>query len=211
LNFQHTVGTDELLVELDPAGAVINVTNQSPLDLQFSEYALISGANLAEFPGVINLAAHGTTALPLPANNSGLQFAAAAQLALPNPMSLSAVTQFLNFTTVDVQNTQYLVAIDGSGLDFARVASVSVNITFASLPNAAPRQLQLSGNIRADSTNILIPLVNAMFSLPGTVAISVQWVDSTVNPVLFTLQNEFVAKPILYLLQTDIDSHLAKS
>ena len=79
------------------------------------------------------------------------------------------------------------------------------------MPNAAPRQLQLSGNIRADSTNILIPLVNAMFSLPGTVAISVQWVDSTVNPVLFTLQNEFVAKPILYLLQTDIDSHLAKS
>ena len=43
LNFAHTAGSDEVLAQIDQAAGVINVTNQSPLDLQLQNYALVQG------------------------------------------------------------------------------------------------------------------------------------------------------------------------
>ena len=207
LNFSHTVGTDELLAEFDEATAVIKLTNQSPLDLQIEDYALIQDSNLTEFPGLVKIPANGTATLPLPANHTGLEFVAVAQLAIPTPMSVLAATKFLNFQTVDVQETQYVVAIDGSGVDFSKVASISVQIAFSNL-SIIPPQLNLNPNVHADSTHILIPLENAVFSLPGSANLTVQFVDPTVNTLIFTIQNEFTSDPVLILLQSDIDKYL---
>jgi hypothetical protein len=194
--------------EFDETTGSIKVTNQSPLDLQIEDYALVQGANLTEFPGPVNISAGGATSLPLPADHTNLQFVPVAQLALPTPMSLQAVTKYLNFQTVDVQETQYLVAIDASGVDYAKVASIAVEITFSTLPALNPPHFNFNSNVRADSTHIVVPLENAMFSLPGSANMTVQFVDPSVSPVVFTIQNDFTLEPVLTLLQTDIDKHL---
>lgn len=208
LNFSHTVGTDELHPEFDEAAGSIKVTNQSPLDLQIEDYALVQGATLTEFPGPINIPAGGATSLSLPADHTNLQFVPVAQLALPTPMSLQSVTKYLNFQTVDVQETQYLVAIDASGVNYTKVASIAVEITFSTLPTLNPPQFNFNSSVRADSTHIVVPLENAMFSLPGSANMTVQFVDPSVSQLVFTIQNDFTLEPVLTLLQTDIDKHL---
>ncbi len=211
LNFSHTVGTDELLVEFDESSSVIKLTNRSSLDLQLSEYALVQGSNLTEFPDSLVIAAAGNTSLPLPADHNGLALLADAQLVVPKPMSISAVTDYLNFQTVDVQSTQYAITVEGSGLDYNKVASIAIDIKFSTLPQVAPRQLRLNKSVNFDSTHIVVPLENAMFSLPGLVNVSVQFVDPGVNTLLFTLQHDFTAEPDLILLQNDIDKNLPGS
>ena len=47
LNFAHTAGSDEILAQINEAQA-IQVTNQSPLDLQMQDYALIQAVNVTE-------------------------------------------------------------------------------------------------------------------------------------------------------------------
>ena len=115
----------------------------------------------------------------------------------------------MNFQTVDVQQTEYVVAVDGSGVNYAKVGAITVEITFPSLPNVVPRQLKLSQTVHADSTHIAIPLENAVFSLPGTATVTVAFVDGTIKPVTYSIQNEFTASPVLLLMQTDIYQHLA--
>jgi hypothetical protein len=205
LNFAHTVGTDDLLAQLDEAAGTITLTNQSPLDLEIQDYALVQDASLTEFPGVINIAAAAVTSVPLPANHAGMAFVAVAQLALPASINPASMTNFLSFQTVDVQTTQYVVAVDGSGVNFVKVASIAVQITFSTLPAITPSQLNLNQAVRVDSTHIQIPLQNAVFSLPGSAKVTVSFVDTSVAAKVFTVQNEFTANPVLFLLQSDID------
>src|SRR5207253_1884235 len=112
------------------------------------------------------------------------------------------------FQTADVQETQYVVAVNGSGIDFNKVDSVKVTTTFSNLPNVTPNSFTLSKNHRSDSTHITIPLENAVFSLPGTVNLTVHFVDPGMSDLNFTLENDFTAEPVLILVQTDIDKNL---
>src|SRR5262249_15288360 len=127
------------------------------------------------------------------------------------PMAKSDVAKFLDIRTADVQETQYVVAVNGSGIDYNKVDSVGVNITFTNLPNVASRALQLSKNVHADSTHIVIPLENAVFSLPGTVNIAVHFVDPATSDLAFTEENDFAAEPVLIILQSDIDKAFANT
>lgn len=207
LNFQYTAGADELVPSIDEAAAQIRLTNAMPLGLQLSRYALVSPSAISVVPGAIALAAGATATVPLPAEHANLAIAADGQLILPAPMVKADVARFLDFQTADVQETQYVVAIDASGVNFASILSVSASMTFASLPGVAPQTLALSKDLLADSRHIVIPLENAVFSLPGTVQLTIAFVDASRAPLQFTVQHDFTEAPVLLLLQSDIDKN----
>ncbi|HUN60288.1 MAG TPA: hypothetical protein VMU41_19415 [Candidatus Binataceae bacterium] len=211
LNFSHSAGTDEIVAEFEEGAGEMKLTNQSPLDLQISRYALIKGAVVTEVDTASTLPANGSLSIPLPADHADLMFAADAQIRLPGSMAKADVTRFLHFQTADVQATQYVVAVDGSGIDFKKVDSVIIDITFANLTNLTPRSLKLNKDLRADSTHIVVPLENAIFSLPGNVSVQVHFTALGSAPINFTMQNDFNATPVLLVLQSDIDQHVAKS
>ena len=211
LNFAHTVGTDEIVVELEEGSAQVKLTNDSPLDLKLSRYALIEGATLAEVDGLLSLPANSSLFVPLPEDHTDLMLAADSQLVIPNPMTKSDVARLLHFQTADVQETQYVVAVDGSGIDFNKVDSVVCTITFSNLSSVVPRSLKLNKNLRADSTHIVIPLENAVFSLLGTVSLAVHFVVTGPSDLNFTLENDFTSDPVLIILQSAIDKNLSKS
>ena len=211
LNFSHSAGTDEIVAEFEEGAGEMKLTNQSPLDLQISRYALIKGAVVTEVDTASTLPANGSLSIPLPADHADLMFAADAQIRLPGSMAKADVTRFLHFQTADVQATQYVVAVDGSGIDFKKVESVIIDITFANLANLTPRSLKLNKDLRADSTHIVVPLENAIFSLPGNVSVQVHFTALGSAPINFTMQNDFNATPVLLVLQSDIDQHVAKS
>ena len=208
LNFAHTAGTDEIAMELEEGSPGLKLRNKSPLDLQLSRYALIKGPALTEVPGDLSVLANGSVSVPKPADHADLAFAADAQLAIPKPMKKSDVAKYLTFQTADVQETQYFVGVHGSGINFDKVDSLVASITFSNLPRLAPRPLKLNKNVRADSAHIVIPLENAVFSLPGTVNVTVHFVDRSISDVTFTVDNDFTSEPVLILLQGDIDRNL---
>lgn len=210
LNFSHTAGTDELAVQIDEASAQIRLTNKSPLNLQLSRYALIKGSALTEVPGTVSLPTNSSLSIPLPTDHAGLLIAADSQLVIPNPMTKSDIAAFLQFQTADVQETQYVVAVNGSGVDFMKVDSLLASVTFSTLPSLVPRPLKLNKNVHADDTHIVIPLENAVFSLPGTVKLTVHFVDPSMSDLNFTVEHDFSSEPVLILLQSDIDQNLPK-
>ncbi len=205
LNFAHTAGSDELLAAIDESAQAIAVTNQSPLDLQMQNYALIQNGNLAEAAAQTLISAGSSVSFPLPANSDGLAFVYEAQLALPASMNPSAVAKFLNFQTVDVQDTKYVVALDASGVDFSKVSSVACTVTFPTLPSIAPWQTTLTASVKADSSHIQIPIENAVFLLPGTVNLTVNGAGGA-TPFALTMQNDFTANPLMVLLQSQLVS-----
>jgi hypothetical protein len=213
LNFGYTAGSDhEIDVQIIEESSEIKLTNQLPLDLQISSYALIQGSTIAEVPGVLALPANGWLTIPLPNDHADLTLAIDAQLLIPEPMSKSDIMKFLDIRTADVQQTQYVVAVNGSGIDFNKVDSVEATITFSNLPNMAPtRALKLNKDLHADSIHIVIPLASAVFSLPGTVNLAVHFGDPGLSDLEFTLENDFAAEPVLIILQGDIDKNLPKT
>ncbi len=206
LNFASTTGSDEFDVQLDATGGQIVVTNESPLDLQVSRYALATPAVIQVCAGPVVVAAAAGWSLPLPADHAGLSLATDAQLVLPAPLTKVATAKFLNFRQVDVQETQYVVAVDGSGVDFGKTKSVTATITFPGMPDLVPRVLTITANLRADSLHIVIPLENAVFTLPGEVQLAVTFTDPARPPLAFTVENDFTARPVLLLSQDDIDA-----
>ena len=212
LNFARTAGTDhEIDVQIVEESSQIKFSNQLPLDLQISRYALIKGFAITEVPANVVLPANGSLTIPLPSDHVDLTIAVDAQLLIPQQMAKSDIMRFLDIRTADVQETQYVVAVNGSGIDFNKVDSVEASITFSSLPNVAPRVLKLNKNVHADSTHIMIPLENAVFALPGTINLAVHFSDPGVSDLNFTLQNDFTASPVLIVLQSDIDKNIPQT
>ncbi|PFH08504.1 hypothetical protein BCF11_0859 [Collimonas sp. PA-H2] len=209
LNFAHTTGSDELNFQIDEASAQIKLSNQSPLDLQLARYAFVSASSITVASVPLHLPAGAAVSIPLPAEHADLSLAEDAQLILPAPMMKADVARFLNFQTADVQETQYVIAIDAGSVTFNKYDSIVASITFATLPAVAPQVLTLSKHIHADSTHIVIPLENAVFSLPGEVDLTIKFSDGTTPDLKFTLQNDFTAQPVLVLLQSDIDQNMA--
>ena len=209
LNFAHTTGTDELTSDFDPTGPAFNLSNLSPLDLVIQEYALVQGANLTLSSSAFVLPSRTGKALPAPANNAGMALVAVAQLALPTPMTMASVSNYLNFQTVDVQQTRYMIAVDATGVDWKSVVSVTATITFPTLSSIAPMSFALGPVLQSGSQSVLVPLVNALSTLPGSLDILANFADTTKASVEFTLTNDFVGQPVMTLLQSQITAHLS--
>ena len=100
LNFARTAGTDhEIDVQLIEESSEIKVTNQLPLDLQLSRYALMKDSAITEVPGVLALPANGSLTIPLPGDHVNLTVAVDAQLMIPQPMAKSDIVKFLDIRT----------------------------------------------------------------------------------------------------------------
>jgi hypothetical protein len=208
LNFGHTAGSDELTSDLDPAVPAFNLSNLSPLDLSLQEYALVQGTDVTVSSGGFVLPARSGKALPAPADNAGMALVVVAQLALPTPMTMASVANYLNFQTVDVQQTRYMIAVDATGVAWTTVASVTAIITFPTLTSIAPMSFALGSVLQSGSQSVLVPLVNAMSTLPGSLDFLVTFTDTAKAAVEFTLTNDFVSQPVVTLLQTQIAAHL---
>lgn len=208
LNFAHTTGTDELTSDLDPTVPAFNLSNLSPLDLNLQEYALVQGSNVTMSSSGFILPGRTGKALPAPANNTGMSLVAAAQLALPTPLTMASVPNYLNFQTVDVQQTRYMIAIDATGVDWNIVTSVAVTVTFPTLTSIAPMSFTLGRVLQSNSQSVLVPLVNALSTLPGSLDVVANFTDTTKPTVEFTLTNDFVSQPVMTLLQTQITAQL---
>ena len=211
LNFAHTTGSNELTADLDPTSPAFNLSNLSPLDLVIQEYALAQLATVTNISEAFVLPAQSGKSLPTPVDNAGMTLITAAQLALPTPMSMAAVANYLNFQTVDVQQTRYMVAIDASGVAWKTIASISVTAIFPTLPSIAPMTFALAPMLQSASQSVLIPLVNAMSTLPGSLDFVVSFADTTKVNVEFTLENDFVKQPVMTLLQSTIATQLPAS
>jgi len=225
LNFAHTAGTDELVAEVEEGSADIRLTNKSSHDIQLSRYALINGAQstkipgnlllkgaqITEVPGNLLVPKNGAITVPLPADHGELQFAADSQIAVPQPMSKSDVQEFFAFDIQQEQATQYVVAVNAAGVSFnTKVKSLQISITFSTLPSVVPPPMTLTDLHKSETIYVRIPLENAVFSLPGTVNVTVHFVDPGVSDLTYTVENDFTAEPVLVLLQPDIERNLPK-
>lgn len=206
LGFAHTAGAgDAFAVRIDATAGQLVLSNVSPLDVQLSRYAFVANDVLTVTPCSARLAAGDSLTLALPAERSALDFMVEAQLALPDPLTKNDVAQLLTIKTVDVQQTQYVIAISAGGMDFTVLDSVRANVTFADLPGVTPPALTLTRDVRANSTNIVVPIENAIFALPGTVQLTATYVDKTRAATMVTLQHDFTEQPVLVLDQSDLN------
>jgi hypothetical protein len=90
------------------------------------------------------------------------------------------------------------------------VATVAASVTFSNLPAIAPLAFSLRSGLRSDSQHVLIPLVDAISSLPleGTVQLNVTFVDPSMSSIEFSVTNDFVTESVLSILQNQISAHL---
>ena len=84
------------------------------------------------------------------------------------------------------------------------MATVAASVTFSSLPAIAPLAFNLHSDQRSDSRRVLIPLVNAISSLPGTVQLNVTFVNPAMTSIEFSITNDFVTEPVLAIVQNQI-------
>ncbi len=119
-------------------------------------------------------------------------------------MTMALVANYLNFQTVDVQQTRYMIAVDATGVDWKSVASVTATVTFPALSSIAPMSFALGPVLQSSSQSVQVPLVNAMSTLPGSLDITANFTDTTKAAVEFTLANDFVRQPVVTLLQSQI-------
>ena len=209
LNFARTAGgADEFTIRIDEGAGQLVLTNVSTLDLQLSRYAFIVNGTLSITPCTAQLAAGAALMLALPAEHAGLQFVVEAQLALADPLTKADVARLLSIKTVDVQQTQYVIAISAGGVDFSAVDSIRAVVTFDGLPGVSPPALTLTKDVHANSASVVVPIENAVFALPGTVQLTIKYADSSRADAKAVLQHDFTDQPVLVLDQSDIDKNL---
>jgi len=209
LNFARTVGSaDEFTIRIDEGAGQLVLTNVSTLDLQLSRYAFIVNDTLSVTPCTAQLVAGASLTLALPAQHANLQLIVEAQIALPDALSKADIARLLSIKTVDVQQTQYVIAISAGGVDFSAIDSIRALVTFDSLPGVSPPALMLTKDVHANSAPIVVPIENAVFALPGTVQLTIKYADSSRVDAKAVLQHDFTDQPVLVLVQSDIDKNL---
>ncbi len=204
LDFVTTTGTDDLVATIDAANKVATLRNQSPLDLTVSRVAVATGTELVDGPGPQTLAAGASLSLPITGDPASTTLVAEAQLALSLP-GPAMVAKLLNLSVVDVAETQFVIAADASAVDFARVQSIAITVTFAALPTMIPPQLALSHALMADTTHIVVPIEDAIFALVASVQLAITFVDGFGSPRSGAASTDFVQQPVFVITQTLID------
>ena len=123
-----------------------------------------------------------------------------------DPLPVSQLLKFLELKTVDVQDTQHLLAVNAGAVNFdARaIERIEVMISLNNLPAISIPPLLLLKERAADSTHALVPVVQAITELDGTLLFTVHFLDASRVPLRFTRPNDFVQNPIFILNDGDI-------
>jgi hypothetical protein len=208
LSFKQTQRIDdEFRSQLDEATGVMTLDNASVLDLLVARAALL-GTGDATIVNVGQVIRSGQSIrLPLPPDQPGLSVQTDAELAVADgALSIPDFFRVLRFNAVDVQETQYLLAISADTVKFQTRAidRIEVSITLANLSGVPAPPLLLLKERPTDSTHVLVPIVQAVTNLPAMLGFVVHFTDASKPPVRFTLQNDFVREPIFVLKDGDI-------
>jgi hypothetical protein len=206
LNFAQTSGTDELSFSIDEAAGAIQLQNRSPFDLSVKRCALGIGQTITVVDLGQTIATGASATIPLPVNHAGIAVVADAQLALPSPATKDDLARYLTFQVQDVQDTQFELAVNASGVDFdgKGIHHIDVQVTFPALPDIVPAPMALYKLHTADGTQVLIPIQNAVTQLLGTASFTVYYFDAAKQPAQFTLQNDFCENALLVVSSSDI-------
>lgn len=206
LNFRATGGTDELGFTIDEAQQSIVLVNRSSLDLLLTRDALCTPNQVTITPLQQSLTSQQTTMLPLPVDHTNLNVLVERTLAVETPLTKQSLGRYLAFQTQVVQNIQYDLGINASGVSFnARgISRITVQISFADLPNVAVPLLTLSADHMVNSTRIVIPVEYAISTLSATLAFTVLLADPQQSSISFTRTNDFIDFAIFVLRDIDI-------
>ncbi|MBV9179024.1 MAG: hypothetical protein JO297_18495 [Nitrososphaeraceae archaeon] len=130
------------------------------------------------------------------------------ELAISDRNSKSDLLKYLQFKTVDVQNTQYVLGVNGEAINFdtRHINNISVQISLTELPQIAIPALTLLKLRKMDSTNIIIPLDHALGVLNGTLLFTIHFTEPSRGNTTFTIQNDFAVAPIFVLKDSDLVS-----
>jgi hypothetical protein len=209
LSLLRTAGTDDLVSSVDPTTGIA-VINQSPIDITIGGCSILQGGALTSLATPIDVASGATVSLPWPATltpDATAQILVDAELKLTLPLPTSEVTKLINFVTVDVAATQIFVAIDATLVDFSQISTLDVVIVFQSAHDSPAAPFKLSSAVPIASASLSIPLVDAVYSLPSAVEVTVSFVDPATPSYSFVLQNDFMSEPTLTIHQQDIDAN----
>jgi hypothetical protein len=206
LNFSVTSGTDDLGFRVDESQQSVMLVNGSPLDLQISRYASSTPGNLTITPLQQALMSQQTIPLPLPSDRSELNVIVDRTLALEQPLTKQHLGRYLAFQTQDVQEIQYDLGINASGVNFkARgISLIKVQISFADLPNLAVPALTLAADHTLGSARIVVPVEYAISTLAATLEFTVQLTAVQQSPLSFTRANDFIDYAIFVLRDADL-------
>jgi hypothetical protein len=206
VNLNDTSGSDELSYSVAADGSAIQLINASPLDLEVSRYAIISGAIAPAESLNQKILSQQTFTLSDKASSPGVALLVDRTLALEDPFTKEALQRYVAFITQDVQNVNYQIGIVANGVNFAAmgIAEIDIAITIPSLPTVAVPNSTLTALSLASNTVITLPIQNAITSLSAVVAFTVKAVDTTKASVQFTVTNDFVDQPVYVLESSSI-------
>ncbi len=202
VNLNETAGSDEISYTVAADASSIQLVNPSPLDLEVSRYAIVSG-NAAP-PETLNqeLPAQQSITLSDKPASATVSLIVDRTLALEDPFTKQALQRYVAFVTQDVQNVNFQIGVVASGVDFNAmgIATIDIAITIPSLPSVSVPGSSLSALSLASNSVITLPIENAITTLPAVIAFTVSPVDSSQSTVQFTETNDFVDQPV-YVLQ----------
>jgi hypothetical protein len=200
---------DEFSVQVDEANGTVTLISASAFDLFVAQVALLGPQNII----VVNVGqvvhAGQSFSLALPADHASLHAQVDCDLAVgDDALSIPDFFRLLQFNAVDVQETQYLLSVNASAVKFQSrgIDRIEVSIGLQNMPTASIPSLLLLKERTQDSTHVVVPIVQAVTKLEGTLAFGVHFADATRQPALFTLENDFVQHPIFVLIDAEIVS-----
>ena len=206
VNLSETSGSDEISYSIATGDGTIELINASPLDLQVSRYAIVTGKQAP--PEILNqeILSLQTLTLSDKATSSSVSLLIDSTLALEDPFTKEALQRYVEFDVLSVQNINYQLGIVANGVNFAAmgIAEIDVVITIPSVPSVSVPNSTLTPLNLASNAQISMPLQNAISTLPGVIAFTVKSTDTKQADVHFTAQNDFIDNPVYVLQQSSI-------
>jgi hypothetical protein len=205
---QRSNATDEFSVQVDQAGAKLTVSSASAFDLFVARMALLGPHSTTVVPLGQVVRKGQSTSVPVATDRVGLNVLVDCELAIgDDALSISDFFKLLQFSAIDVQDTQYLLAVNAGAVNFQARAidRIEVVITLANMPTVSVPPLMLLKDHAADSTHVIVPIERAVTNLDASVLVVAHFIDAARPPARFTLRNDFVQHPIVVLNDANIE------
>jgi hypothetical protein len=198
---------EEFSLQVDEANANVVLTSSSAFDLFVTRVALVGVQNTAivNFNQVVQNGQ--SIGLPLPADHTNLKVFTDCELAIgDDTLSIPSFFKFFQFNAVDVQDTQYLFAVNAGevGFQVKAIDRIEVDIILTSVSTVSIPPLLLLKERTSDSTHALVPIVQAVTTLDSSLLFTVHFLEQNKPPSRFTRQNDFVQHPIFLLNDIDV-------
>ena len=202
LNLHATADGDDLLVDGAPTSTTFTVTDSAPFPLHLRAWAEhVTGVlNETAIDEVVAPGASTTLALPVPADAS-TGVLVRREIALDDAHPRAQLARCVTFQAQTVQQTRYVLALNGAAVDFAAigVTEMSFRIALVDLPTIAVTPIILTPSHRIDSVPVTIPIDVVVSGLAADLSVTLQLAAGGSRDVL--LHHDFWDGPILVLEQ----------